>query len=76
MEDLSNSTLLNIVLKAIDWVKKEAKWDGPFIQRTVSQLLWGYKDPILEKLDSMHHLLHFIPDENPVFAFAVSMCSI
>lgn len=64
------SELLDILMEALDDVKKAAKWDGVFADHTVSELLWGYTDPILHALNEGHHLFNFIPDENPVFAFA------
>lgn len=64
--------MFKILVKAIDWLKKESGWDGVFVKHTVSELLWGYTDPILARLHSLHHLASFIPDENPVFSFGVS----
>lgn len=64
--------MLKYVIEFIDWAKKEAKWDGLFIRRTVSDLLWGYEEPILALLHKYHNL-PFIPDENPIFSFAVSI---
>ena len=67
----SNNTILKWLIEAIDWAKKEANWDGLFVRHTVSELLWGYEEPILSHLHK-YHKLPFIPDENPIFAFAVS----
>lgn len=64
----TNQTILKLLIKLIDWAKEEASWDGLFVRRTVSELLWGYKEPIL----SLINKLPLLPDENPIFAFAVS----
>ena len=62
------------VIKAIDKLKKISKWDGLFIRRNVSSLLWGYTDPLLMELHIAHHYFHFIPDApSTTFAFAVSL---
>ena len=69
-----DSKVLAEILEVFDWLNKREDWDGLFTNRTVSELLWGYKDPILEKLHTWHNLsrfTHFVPDQNPVFAFAV-----
>ena len=68
----TNSTLTEILIDVVDKVKAEIGWDGIFIKRSVTDLLYGYQDPILAKLHKYHKFVSFIPDENPIFALAVS----
>ena len=61
--------LFDILMEALDWVKKHTSWEPIFMSRTVEELLFGYEDPLLA-------LIHkYKPDyvSNPIFGFSVSI---
>ena len=60
--------LEKIVVSMLDWFKKEFDWDGLFVRRSITELLYGYNDPLLTLLKDL------LPDDVPTnrFNFSVS----
>ena len=61
--------LLRLVIAAFDEFKKHISWESVFTTRTVDELLFGYKDELLQLIHDIKSSL--VP--NPVFAFSVSV---
>jgi len=75
-----DSKVLNGFIEMFDYVKKKFNWwDGVFTRRTVTELLFGYDDPLLSFLKKdLEHFSWFssirsIADSiNPRFNYSVS----
>lgn len=63
---VGDSKVLEEVMKLLDEAKKKTGWEGLFIRKTVSDLLWGYEDSMLHVLSKVKKGL------KPVFGFSVS----
>ena len=55
-------------VRVLDWFKKEFDWDGLFVRRSITELLYGYNDTLLTLLKDL------LPKEVPTnrFNFSVS----
>lgn len=64
--------LLKLAIAAVDEVLKHRSWETVFTTHTVDEFLFGYTDPLLNKIHE------FFPDlvPNPVFGFSVSITSL
>ena len=72
--DKEHPTVVPQVLDALDWIKKHFlfKNDGLFIKRSVSELLFGYQDPLLTELLKLAKTFGIHVGVSNVFNFSVS----